>query len=137
MTEDDLKKSIKKEEDCKLKAYKDIFGNWTIGYGHLITEDLTITKQMAEDLFEQDFNQACSDYIKLNLSLDSIRRSAVIDMLFNMGYARVLKFKKFLTALRNKDWEKAAYELRDSKYAKQLPNRSSRNIEKIKTGKLL
>lgn len=136
MAEDDLKKSIQKEEGLRLKAYRDIFGNWTIGYGHLINEDFTITQEMADNLFNQDYAQACSDYIKLNLSLDPVRRSVVIDLLFNLGYSRLLKFQKFIMALRNNDWDKAAYELKTSKYASQLPERANRNINKIKTGKL-
>jgi lysozyme len=141
MTDAELQKSIKKEEGLRLRSYKDINGNYTIGYGHLITDlntvPMVISINQAEELFKQDYKQACSDYEKLNLSLDPVRRSAIIDMLFNMGLTRVLKFKNFLAALRINNFQEAEEELKDSKYARTLKKRSNKNSYKIRTGNVL
>ena len=136
MTEDDIKSSIKKEEGLKLKIYYDTKGNPTGGYGHFFSKNSPLSLQVSELLFKEDYDRACSDYIKLKLQLDTVRRSVLIDMLFNMGYTRVLKFEQFLKALRNNDWQKAHDELTDSDYARDLVNRSERNAAKILTGQV-
>ncbi|HUN42210.1 MAG TPA: lysozyme [Acetobacteraceae bacterium] len=43
---------IKRFEGCRLQAYQDVAGIWTIGYGHTggVTEGMTITQHQA-DLF--------------------------------------------------------------------------------------
>lgn len=47
---DKLLEFLKEAEDCKLKAYKDIAGVWTIGYGHTegVREGDTCTQEQAE-----------------------------------------------------------------------------------------
>ena len=56
---------IKKYEGCMLTAYQDVYGYWTIGYGHTgyvpckgenVKEGMTLTKQEAEDLLTNDLN---------------------------------------------------------------------------------
>jgi lysozyme len=44
---------IRKYEGCKLTAYQDVIGKWTIGWGHTgpeVREGLTITKAEAEEI---------------------------------------------------------------------------------------
>lgn len=47
---------IKKWEGCKLTAYQDSVGIWTIGYGHTsgVTEDMTITQAQADAYLKSD-----------------------------------------------------------------------------------
>lgn len=47
---------IKKFEGCRLKAYKDPVGVWTIGYGHTsgVYEGMKITAAQAEDFLFED-----------------------------------------------------------------------------------
>ena len=49
-------KLIKECEGCKLTAYKDSVGVWTIGYGHIrgVKEGMKITQEQAETYFESD-----------------------------------------------------------------------------------
>jgi len=131
MTDDELKESIKTEEGLSLEAYKDSRGYLTVGYGHLLAEGSTIPREAAEIIFDADFEQAATDYLKLGLDLDPIRRAALIDMIFNMGLPRVRRFVHFLAYLREKNWIKAAIELMDSDYARQLPERAKRNRKRI------
>ena len=42
-----------------------------------------------------------------------------------------MKFKLFLRAIDESDYELAAEELKDSKYFEQVPNRAKRNINLI------
>lgn len=133
--DDEIKSNIKKEEGLRLEVYLDSLGNPTVGYGHLLRVGSTIPEDVADALFEHDFNRATKDYESLQLDLDQVRRSVVIDMLFQMGIGGVYKFKKMLQHLRNKNWIQAAYELMDSEYAKQTPERAKRNRDKILRGK--
>ena len=47
-------------------------------------------------------------------------------MWFNLGLTRLLGFKKFLAALEAEDWDRAAEEMLDSKWAVQVGPRSTR-----------
>ena len=51
---------IKTFEGCKLQAYQDSGGVWTIGYGHTsgVTPHLMITQQQADDFLRQDLHNA-------------------------------------------------------------------------------
>lgn len=136
MTDNEIKDSIKEEESLRLNVYRDSLGNLTIGYGHLLRVGSIIPENVADALFEFDFNRAIKDYESLELDLDPVRRGVIIDMLFQMGLGGVYKFKNMLKHLRNKNWIQAAYELMDSEYARiQSPNRAIRNRDKILRGK--
>jgi lysozyme len=58
-------------------------------------------------------------------------RLVLCDMCYNLGIKGLLKFKKFLNAVDESDYETAAEELKQSKYYKQVPNRAKRNINLI------
>lgn len=134
MTDDELKESIKKEEGLKLNVYRDQFGNLTVGYGHLLRVGSVIPIEVAEILFEADYQRACKEYDSLALSLDPVRRGVIIDMIFNIGINGVMKFTQMLNHLRDKNWIRAAYELMDSAYGSQVPNRANRNKKRILKG---
>lgn len=53
--------AIKRRETCKLEAYKDEHGLWTIGWGHLLTQsELTSGKCQGED-WRHGITQAAAD----------------------------------------------------------------------------
>ncbi len=135
MTDDEIKESIKKEEGLRLNIYCDSLGNLTVGYGHLLRVGSIIPQFVADALFEFDYDRACKDYETLKLELDSVRRGVIIDMIFNLGIGGVKRFTKMLAHLKNKNWIQAAYELMESQYAKQVPERAKRNRDKILRGK--
>ena len=55
-------------------------------------------------------------------------------MCFNLGITRLKKFKKFLTALSEKDWELAATEMMDSRWATQVKQRAVRLQKRVLKG---
>jgi lysozyme len=53
-------------------------------------------------------------------------------MMFNLGKNRFLTFKKFIRAIKEKDYKKAIIELFNSRRAKQLPNRTELEAQYLK-----
>jgi lysozyme len=51
----------------------------------------------------------------------------LVDMCFNMGISRLLNFRNMIKAMEQDDWDKAADELLDSKYAAQTKRRARMN----------
>ena len=51
-----------------------------------------------------------------------------------MGLSRLHGFVKFLDALKRRDYHTAADELLDSKYARQVGQRSQRIAQMVRTG---
>ncbi len=134
MNDNDLKEMIKSNEGCRLTAYVDSRGNLTIGYGHLLKFGSSIPQNAADAIFDADFEKACAEYNSLNLELDPGRRAVIIDMIFNMGIATVRKFNMMIKYLHDKNWILAAYELMNSEYARQVPERAKRNRDRLLRG---
>ena len=57
----------------------------------------------------------------------------IANMMFNMGRPRLSRFHKMKKAVDNRDWYEAAYEMTDSKWAKQVPNRAMRLVDEMKS----
>ena len=134
MNEVQAKAEIKSDEGLRLKKYQDQFGNWTIGFGHLMipyeirTMD-SITNEQAEEIFNTDFHNALNSSLHLFKNFDSFtdpRQRAIVNMMFQLGEYKLSKFVNMLAAIREDNWSKAALHCLDSKYAKQCPERAKR-----------
>lgn len=92
---------IKKFEGCRLKAYKDPVGVWTIGYGHTVgvTEGMKITKAMADEYLRQDVQTVCH-YVN---GMDRPWTQGQFDALVSFGYNCGLGNLKKLTRGRTSD----------------------------------
>jgi len=138
MNDKEIMDMIKSHEGYREKVYFDSVGVPTGGYGHAFLEGSRIPGIVADILFEEDYKSAMSDYEILakrhGLELNNVRRGVIIDMLFNMGIVRVHKFRKMLLALSIGDWSKAALEMLDSKWARQVGNRSTYLAELMRKG---
>ena len=55
----------------------------------------------------------------------------MVNMGFNLGYPRLSKFKKFLDAMQKNDFETAAVEMMDSKWATQVGKRAERLKQRV------
>ena len=76
-------------EGCKLTAYQDIRGVWTIGYGHTgpdVTPGMTITAAQAEALLMDDisFSANCVNNC-VNVALTQPEFDALVDFVYNVG----------------------------------------------------
>ena len=55
-------------------------------------------------------------------------------MAFNLGINRLLKFKKFIKAMQEGEFETAAKEMMDSRWAKQVGPRATRLRDRVLKG---
>ena len=80
---------IKMFEGLALKAYQDVVGIWTIGYGHTgsdVTDGMAISDSKAEQLLHSDvsrFETAVSRLV--SVPLNSNEFSALVSLAFNIG----------------------------------------------------
>jgi len=135
--ENKLTKMIKRNEGLRLTPYRCSAGKLTIGYGRNL-EDNGITNYEAEVLLAKDINDAresarlfVSEIFK-TLSLN--RQNALIDMALNLGLPRLSQFVKLKSAIIKGDFDKAAAEMLDSKWAKQVGYRAIDDAELMKKG---
>ncbi|WP_421670300.1 glycoside hydrolase family protein [Rahnella sp. EDr1-12] len=116
----------------KFYTYKDSLNFSTIGYGHLLTKSEVYPYGISEDkanaLLNQDIKIARMQYYKLELDLPQDWQDFMIIMIFQLGYAGVLKFRKMITALKVKDYKEAIVQAKDSLWYKQTPNRLNQMI---------
>ena len=134
----ELKKRIKKHEGFRNKVYLDQLGHPTIGYGHLVKKNdkIVIKKKYSKkhliSLFEEDFNKALRNfnyhysYLKMKKNFQEV----LVEMIFQLGIKKTLKFKKFNFYLKNQQTYLAALEMINSLWYLQTPKRVD-NLIKI------
>lgn len=123
-----LREMIILHEGLSLDIYRCTSGKVTVGVGHNL-EDKPITKEAAMFILEDDLRDCFLD-LNRNIEgwteLSDVRKAVLVDMCFNMGIGSLLKFKKFLAALKDGDYQLAASEMLDSRWSKQVGKRSER-----------
>lgn len=144
-----LREELRRDEGLRLKPYRCSEGHWTVGYGHFLgrlpESDPVfrgITLQKAEAWFELDLQQAIRDAERFVLEpgrltlgdLSDARQRVLVNMSFQLGLSRLRGFRKFRSALIARDWDKAADEMLDSRWAKQTPNRARRLADMMRNG---
>lgn len=130
-----LKLLLVKHEGDKRHPYKDSTGHLTIGVGHNL-EAAPLSDAVVALLLDEDINdayQACLTIAPFG-ALDEVRQHVVLDMCFNLGLPRLLKFERMLKALEQHDYEAAAKEMLDSQWAKQVGERAARLAAMMESG---
>lgn len=90
-------------EGCKLKAYQDSGGVWTIGYGHThcVLQNDTCTLEQAEQWVIDDINYS-SSIVNRNVKIEINQHEfdALVDFVFNVGVGNFLSstLLKYLNA---------------------------------------
>lgn len=128
MNYSDLKDDLIRDEGLKLHPYLDSVGKMTIGVGRNL-DDVGITKDEAMMLLSADIEGIEAD-IRRNLdwydSLPANAQRGLINMGFNLGWPRLSKFQKMLDALCKENWDCAADEALNSRWAAQVGDRAVR-----------
>jgi len=136
MTTDKILDDIRRHEGFSDRVYLDTVGVPTGGYGHAFHVGTEIPVYVAEALLWLDYRVALNDYQRikkhLRLDLSTVREGVLINMIFNLGRPRFMKFKKFLKALQEKNYKKASEEMLNSRWASQVGDRATELAQKMR-----
>ena len=140
-----LKEEIISDEGSVLKVYKDHLGYRTVGVGHLIIPSdeewgvgvgHPITQTRADELLFYDLANVlkeCEDHFHQDWELWPEEVKLIIaNMAFNLGITKLKKFQLMLTAINKEDYKTAAKEGLDSRWSKQVYNRSRRLMDRLR-----
>ena len=125
INEDKLVEQLKRHEGIKLKPYHCSMNKLTIGIGRNI-EDVGISMDEAEYLLRNDISncyEQASTFNWFNSAPEPVQ-SAVVNLIFNMGFAKLCAFKLTLGHLERQEYQFAGAELLNSRYAEQVGQRA-------------
>ena len=142
MNMDRLLESVKKHEGYRNKVYLDTLGKRTVGVGHLCVEDFWEDDKEYEEKFlmtilEHDLQTAIKGAKELMeehgcADIDEQAEEILIEMVFQLGKNGVSKFRNMWKALAEKNYIGASYEMLDSRWSKQTPNRAKAMAKTMK-----
>jgi lysozyme len=145
MNIDQLREELKVDEGVKYEIYLDHLGLPTFGIGHLVLESdqehgqlvgTAVSEERVNECFEKDIEQVLSDCKTLYSDFDSLPGEAqliIANMMFNMGRPRLSKFKGMKAGVDSRDWNKAADEMVDSRWYRQVTNRADRLVNRMRS----
>lgn len=151
LPDSEIFKRLEFHEGFRAKKYHCSAGKLTQGIGHNLTDN-PLTKE--ELLYIKDLDNWTHDdavfilaidvreckrllanLVKGYSFLDDERQYALLDMCFQLGPLKLLKFRKMLNAIQVHDWSEASKQCLDSKYAREdTPIRAERIANLLKTG---
>ena len=121
-----IEKQLIKHEGLEKKVYRCPAGKLTVGVGRNL-EDKGITEEEALFLLRNDIAE-CEDDLRSIFTeydaLDESRKRVLIDMRFNLGPSRFRQFKKLIAAVKEKEFSRAAEEMKDSSWYRQVGKRA-------------
>lgn len=131
-----FEKRVKRGTEIAAVPYVCPAGFWTVGYGHLCTQDHSpLTQDEAEAYLAQDLVKALSAtlrYCPVLATAPEQRLAAIVDFTFNLGGGR-LQTSTLRRRINQQDWSSAALELRRWVYGggKILPGLVTRRDAEI------
>ena len=144
MNTDDLIRELKADEGEVLSVYICPAKYKTCGVGHKLvptdpeydwSEGTPITQDRSDELLARDIATALADCQWSLENWDDLPDEVQLicaNMMFNLGRTRFQKFVRFRAAVVEGDWAAAADEMQDSLWARQVPNRASRLISRMR-----
>ena len=142
MDMDRLLESVKKHEGYRNKVYLDTLGKRTVGVGHLCVEDFWEDDKEYEEKFlmtilEHDLSTAIKGANDLMaehgcMDINEKAHEILIEMVFQLGKNGVSKIRNMWKALSELNYVGASYEMLDSRWAKQTPNRAKAMAKTMK-----
>lgn len=125
---------VEMNEGYRRHIYLDSEGIETIGIGFNLEEGFTREEcLLILNLRLGYIRDTLADTIMGWEDLHPIRKLVLLDMCYNLGLTKLLKFKKMLNAIAAHNYDVAAMELLDSRYAKQVGKRADRNAQMLRT----
>lgn len=144
MNLDKLREELKVDEGVKYEIYLDHLNMPTFGIGHLVLKsdpeyEQTVGTPVSEDrvneCFANDVEVVLSECQKLYSNFELLPEEVqliIANMMFNMGYPRLSKFKGMRAGVDACDWHRAADEMVDSNWYDQVTNRAERLVKRMR-----
>jgi GH24 family phage-related lysozyme (muramidase) len=144
MNMEKLREELENDEGVKYEVYLDHLGYPTFGIGHLITDDdpecgasvgTKVDSDRVQEAFETDVETVLSDCERLYVQFEHLPEEAkliIANMMFNMGYTRLSKFKGMKRGVDARDWNQAADEMIDSRWYNQVTKRADRLVVRMR-----
>jgi lysozyme len=115
---------------------RDPLGIATIGYGRNI-RDRGITRKEGEYLLKNDAIISALEVEELFenwVEIGDVRQEVLIEMGYNLGITKLRQFEKMIVAVQLGDWNRAALEMRDSRWYRQVGQRGRTLELRMQTG---
>ena len=144
MNIEQLRKELEEDEGVKYEIYNDHLGYPTFGIGHLVRDTdpeagaavgTPVTEDRVIEAFNEDVETVLSDCAILYDDFDDLPEEAqliIANMMFNLGRPRLSKFKGMKSGVDSRDWNKAADEMVDSAWYRQVTNRAERLVTRMR-----
>ena len=144
MNIEQLRKELEVDEGVKYEIYNDHLGYPTFGIGHLVRDSdpeagaalgTPISEDRVIEAFNEDVETVLSDCAILYDDFDELPEEVqliIANMMFNLGRPRLSKFKGMKAGVDSRDWNKAADEMIDSAWYRQVPNRAGRLVKRMR-----
>ncbi|MCG7536512.1 glycoside hydrolase family protein [Pseudoalteromonas sp. OOF1S-7] len=126
---------VKKHEGFRRFPYYCTAGKLTIGYGRNLEQN-GIAEEEAEQLLAQDVANAQAG-VRRRIDIvhcNEARQAVLTNMAFNLGIQGLMGFNKMLEAVQCGDFERAALEMLDSRWARQVPERAQELAQQMLSG---
>ena len=135
-----LEEMLIRHEAKRRFAYKCTSNAITIGVGRNIDPNkggIGLSDDEVMYLLRNDIKRVYEE-LDSNLpwfsELDDVRQDILQDMCFNMGITRFMKFCKMIAAVELGDYDRAADEMMDSRWAEQVKGRAVRLADMMRKG---
>jgi lysozyme len=135
---------IKHQEGFRSEHYYCTSNKLSIGFGRNVIDNPLTREELIylgfDDRFKVSVNRIQAEYLLKNdmekfylqlqrkipfyNSLDKEAQYILLNMAFNMGTKTLMKFIGTLTLIKNGDYKQASFEMLDSRWSKQVGNRS-------------
>jgi lysozyme len=140
---------LKKDEGVRAQPYRDSKGLWTVGVGRLIGAQITDLKLSDDEIVYMLHNDIKKHWLEaveifgndFLCELTPARQVAILSLLFTLGKSKFLKFHNTIKAIKSHNWESAAANILNAKWArdvdpKQTPGigRDDRVAEMLRSG---
>ena len=144
MNIDVLRKELELDEGVKYEIYNDHLGYATLGIGHLVIDSdpehgqeigTAVSEDRVIEAFNSDVQTVLADCEQLYYGFNVLPEEVqliIANMMFNMGRPRLSKFKGMKAGVDAQDWNKAADEMIDSAWYRQVPNRAGRLVKRMR-----
>jgi lysozyme len=133
-----LSDQLRIHEGVRTHAYKCSANMITVGVGRNLDENggIGLSDDEIDYLLENDIKRCKQELVSLLwfADLDSVRQDAIVNLCFNLGLTRLIGFKNAMGAMAVGDYEKAADEFLDSRWANQVGQRALDVTHMIRTG---